>query len=60
MPPRKPVEPNCDGSVLCPVPGHLRAVRLSRSTNWSHIVLTAGQRKTLREQRKEKTHDQTR
>lgn len=50
---RKPLEPGCDGSVLCPVPGHVPARRRGGGLRFEHIVLTYGQRKTLAERRRE-------
>jgi hypothetical protein len=50
--PRKPLDPNCEGGVLCMVQGHVKKTYTS-STKWriAHIPLTPGQRKTLDERR---------
>jgi hypothetical protein len=49
---RKPLEPGCNGSVMCPVRGHVtqRPNRAKQVWSFAHVPLTAGQRKTLREQ----------
>lgn len=47
---RKPLEPDCTGGIFCPIQGHSTTTRsMGNSIIWSHIPLTAGQRKTLRE-----------
>lgn len=56
MAPRKPLDEGCDGGVFCPVKNHVRATRFNMQTGettWAHIPLTAGQRKTLMERRRE-------
>lgn len=30
----------CDGGLLCPIPGHVQGVRKGRSTWWSHVKTT--------------------
>ncbi len=47
---RKPIEPGCDFSVTCELPGHVTSKRRGRSIVWSHFKPTTGQRKTRREQ----------
>jgi hypothetical protein len=49
---RKPLEEGCTGGIFCPMPGHVRTRSngLGRATT-SHIMLTRGQSKTLRERR---------
>lgn len=48
---RKPVEPGCDGSVLCQVRGHVTSrLTVHGHIAFSHVPLTVGQRKTIREQ----------
>lgn len=49
---RKPLDPKCDGGIMCPVDGHLTAVRNGRTTRYGHIKLTQGQRDQLWERRK--------
>ena len=49
---RKAVEPGCDGTVLCPVPGHVQSWSNGATQTSRHIPLTPGQRKTLREYRR--------
>lgn len=57
---RKPLDPDCNASVTCPVEGHV-SVRLSRERNqqitWKHIPLTDGQRKTHRERQERKRQE---
>lgn len=49
---RKPLEPGCDGGILCTVPGHVGGRRYaSGRSRFGHIPLTLGQHKTLRERR---------
>ncbi|WIB25837.1 hypothetical protein [Curtobacterium sp. MCSS17_015] len=48
---RKPIEPGCNFSVTCEVPGHVTAKRSSAGgVRWSHAKPTPGQRATRREQ----------
>ena len=47
---RKPIEPGCNFSVTCEVPGHVTGQRSGNSVRWSHAKPTPGQRKTRREQ----------
>lgn len=46
---RKPVPEGCDGSVWCPVEGHLRSEPVRSGYRLWHIRLTRGQRLTLHE-----------
>ncbi len=62
---RKPLDEACTGGIFCPVQGHVkvrvfvpRGKVLARSRT-SHIPLTDGQRKTLRERRAEQRKQQT-
>lgn len=49
---RKEVEKGCDGSVFCGVPGHVTKRTSGRDGFlFSHIPLTVGQRKTIRERK---------
>lgn len=49
---RKPLAENCNGGIWCPVDGHVGRRDLGGgSWHISHIRLTAGQQKTLRERR---------
>lgn len=47
--PRKPLDPNCNASITCPVEGHTTSVRSGITTRFGHIPLTPGQKKTFRE-----------
>jgi hypothetical protein len=47
---RKPLHPECNGSITCTVERHVRAKPVGRSgVTLAHIPLSLGQRKTLRE-----------
>lgn len=46
---RKPLHPECNGSVTCTVEGHVTSRRYRNGWSFDHIPLTQGQRKTLRE-----------
>lgn len=46
---RKPVDPNCDGSVICQVDGHVLGRWSGGNRVFEHIPLTNGQQKTIRE-----------
>lgn len=50
---RKPLDPNCDGSIFCPVQGHVakRWMPFQQKEHWAHIPLTVGQEKTRRERK---------
>lgn len=48
---RKPLPIGCNGSIDCEVLGHLEVARTGFRFRFSHIKLTDGQRKTLRERR---------
>lgn len=48
---RKPLPTNCNGSIDCPVLEHVGVARNGVGFRVTHIHLTAGQRKTLRERR---------
>lgn len=49
---RKPLHPSCIGGVWCPVEGHVTVRHLGNGRRIvSHIRLTTGQWKTLRERR---------
>ena len=57
---RKPLDPDCTGGIFCKVPGHVvnKGVKeyyvsgkVRSRVKFSHVPLTAGQRKTLRERR---------
>lgn len=51
---RKPIEPGCDFSVTCTLPGHVSKRYMAGGVvRWSHIKMTPGQRKTRREQLRE-------
>lgn len=50
---RKPLHPECTGSVTCTVQNHVYVRRNgARGSTISHIKLTRGQRKTLKEGRR--------
>lgn len=59
MSPRKPLDPDCQGGIFCEVPGHVKTRltvpggKVRARATVSHIPLTVGQRKTLRERRAE-------
>lgn len=48
---RKPLDPECNASVTCPVAGHVttRIRKRDGRITWRHVALTEGQRKTHRE-----------
>jgi len=49
---RKPLSEDCNGSIDCTVPWHIVVKqRPKRGFTVSHVPLTLGQRKTLRERR---------
>lgn len=48
---RKPLHPECNGSVTCTVEGHVTTRRYRNGWTFNHIPLTFGQRKTLAERR---------
>ena len=50
---RKPLDPDCNGSVTCPVEGHVitRIRKRDGRIKWKHTPLTLGQRKTHRERK---------
>ena len=51
---RKPLDPKCDGGILCPVDDHVITQRIGFNTQVrKHIKLTRGQVKTLSERRYE-------
>lgn len=49
--PRKELHQDCDGSIFCPVNGHVSQVTAGAFVRHSHIPLTAGQSRTLYERR---------
>lgn len=56
--PRKPVHPDCNGNITCPVTGHVTATAFKNGrVTWRHAHLTDGQRKTLRERRMQASKD---
>lgn len=48
---RKPLEDACTGGLFCPVRGHVSVGLGARPNVISHIPLTLGQTKALRERR---------
>ncbi len=62
---RKPIEDDCNGGIFCPVKGHVKVLVFAstplgaRRTRTSHIPLTAGQSKTLRERRADQRKQQS-
>lgn len=44
---RKPVHEDCNGSIDCPVEGHVKVGRGRWTRRFSHIPLTRGQQETL-------------
>lgn len=48
---RKPLPANCNGSIDCPAAEHVEFARNGMGFRFTHIKLTEGQRKTLRERR---------
>lgn len=59
---RKPLDPDCEGGIYCPVPGHVKTTltvpggKVRARVKFAHIPLTVGQRKTLRERRARHNH----
>lgn len=48
-PPEGTNEPRCDGSVFCPVPGHVQSYMPSATTRrYTHRALSRGERLSLR------------
>ena len=57
--PRKPLDPDCDGGIFCPVEGHVRGRATGAGRfNVSHVPLTKGQSKTLFERHRAQTRTQ--